>query len=64
MKSSTNFNTPVYRAEYNLVGSMIAISYYGGEEGKVETKAYIDKEGVLGEEIPILQWKLFSIREL
>ncbi len=55
MKSSTNFNTPVYRAEYNLVGSMIAISYYGGEEGKVETKAYIDKEGVLGEEIPILQ---------
>lgn len=30
---------------------MIAISYYGGEEGKVETKVFLDKESVLGEEI-------------
>lgn len=30
MKSERNFNGPVYRSEYNSLGTLIAICYYGG----------------------------------
>jgi hypothetical protein len=34
---------------------MIAISYYEGEEGKVETKVFSGKESILGEEIQVIK---------
>jgi hypothetical protein len=31
---------PVYKAKYNLIGSLLAVSYCNEEEEKVETKIF------------------------
>jgi hypothetical protein len=55
VRSETKFCGPVYRAEYNSLGSMIAISYYEEREAKLETKVFSDRESALGEEIHMLK---------
>lgn len=53
-KSSKAMKGPVYRAEYNVLGSVIAISYNKNDH-QVVTECYRDNMGKLGEEIPMIK---------
>ena len=53
MKASTMMKGPVYKAEYNDLGNLLAVSYCNEDEQKVETKIYKEMNGTLLNELKI-----------
>ena len=45
------FDGPVYRTEYNHLGTLIAIRYYKTKQENIETKIFKQVDGLLKEEV-------------
>ena len=53
-KQTRKFGGPVYKANFNFLGNMIAVSYCNEEEERIETLIMKEKNGTLmGEDIKI-----------
>lgn len=54
LKETRSFGGPVYKANFNFLGNMIAVSYCNEAEERVETVVLRERNGALmGEEIKI-----------
>ena len=54
LKEVKNFGGPVYRANFNFLGNVIAISYCNESEEKVETIIMKEKKGIMmGEQLKL-----------
>ena len=49
LAAERSFGGPVYKAEYNHLGTLIAIRHYKSEDEKISTRIFKDANGILGE---------------